>query len=56
MLHEPRKDLKAPPPPRPEKKPRRFLLIKLEERIAPGSNNTHSCYKCGGGHHTGSTL
>jgi hypothetical protein len=59
MLHEPRKDPKAPP--LPEKKPKRFRLVKLEERIAPsqgglGTNNgcvltdTCFCHLSHGGH------
>jgi hypothetical protein len=32
---EPRRDRPRVPKPRPEEKPRRFRLIKLEERIAP---------------------
>jgi hypothetical protein len=36
------------PPRQPERK-RRFQIIKLEERIAPGANNSHG-RPCGGGH------
>ena len=51
MLHEPRKDPKAAPP-QAEKKPRRFRLVRLEERITPSGNpnSNHSCYKCGYSH------
>ncbi len=47
MLHERPKDAKAPP--QPEKKPKRFRLVRLEERIAPRSNklsNKGSCVVC----------
>ena len=43
---EPRKEEPKAPKPRPEaKEPRRFRLIRLEERIAPGNGNkfTHPC-------------
>jgi hypothetical protein len=34
---EPRKpELEKPPQPRAQEKPRRFRIVKLEERIAPG--------------------
>jgi hypothetical protein len=41
---EPRREEPKAPTPRPEEKPRRFRLIKLEERIAPtkGGNGTHN--------------
>jgi hypothetical protein len=46
VLHEPPKDLKAPRP--PEKKPKRFRLVKLEERIAPAQGGVtspgHGCF------------
>jgi hypothetical protein len=34
---EPRQEKPKPPKPRPEEKPRRFRLLKLEARIAPKS-------------------
>jgi hypothetical protein len=42
---EPRREEPKAPTPRPEEKPKRFRLIKLEERIAPskGGNGTNNC-------------
>jgi hypothetical protein len=43
---EPRKqDLEQTQEPRPDEKPRRFRIVKLEERIAPskGGNGTNNC-------------
>jgi hypothetical protein len=39
---KPRPEDRKAPKPRPEEKPKRFRLIKLEERIAPkkGTNDT----------------
>jgi hypothetical protein len=39
---EPRREELQAPKPRPEEKPKRFRIVKLEERIAPskGGNNT----------------
>jgi hypothetical protein len=39
-LEEPRLEGSKLPAPRPEEKSKRFRLIKLEERIAPGYNLT----------------
>jgi hypothetical protein len=39
-LEEPRREGPTLPAPRPEEKPKRFRLIKLEERVAPGYNLT----------------
>jgi hypothetical protein len=56
-----REDQSKAPPPGAERKPKRFRMVKLEDRIAPnkggvGTNNGcvsgHSCYcsgTCGGG-------
>jgi hypothetical protein len=38
---EPRREEPQAPTPRPEEKPKRFRLVKLEERIAPGGGNGH---------------
>ncbi len=52
-----RQDEQKAPQPGAERKPRRFRIVKLEERIAPtkGGNGTHNtcigqftCYMCGG--------
>ena len=42
---EPRQEKPKPPKPRPEEKPRRFRIVKLEERIAPskGGKGTNNC-------------
>jgi hypothetical protein len=42
---EPRREEPKAPTPRPGEKPKRFRLIRLEERIAPskGGNGTHNC-------------
>jgi hypothetical protein len=42
---EPRRKEPKAPTPRPEEKPKRFRIVKLEERIAPtkGGNATHHC-------------
>ena len=45
---EPRGEGQTAPPRQPERK-RRFQIVKLEERIAPGANNTRG-RPCGGGH------
>jgi hypothetical protein len=39
---EPRREVKVPTP-ASEKKLKRFRIVKLEERIAPGAGNTHRC-------------
>ena len=38
---EPHRDEPKAPTPRPEEKPRRFHLIRLEERIAPKNSGTN---------------
>jgi hypothetical protein len=48
---------KQSPDPRKEAKESRFRIVKLEERIAPGSANTHGMQcnltlKCSRGDHT----
>jgi hypothetical protein len=43
---EPRREEPKATESRPEEKRKRFRLIKLEERIAPGGGNTHGD-KCG---------
>ena len=42
---EPRREEPKAPTPRPEEKPKRFQLIRLEECIAPskGGNQTNDC-------------
>jgi hypothetical protein len=42
-----RGEVQTSPTRQPERK-RRFQIVKLEERIAPGSHNTHgsACYNC----------
>jgi hypothetical protein len=46
---EPHREAPKAPAPRPKEKPRRFRIVKLEERIAPCNNGTHRCYgSCGG--------
>jgi hypothetical protein len=55
---EPRREEPKAPKPRPEEKRKRFRVIKLEERIAPGKGNsvgkncaTYTClcsYNCTG--------
>ena len=40
---EPRREEPKDCKPRPEEKPKRFRLVKLEERIAPGGHATHKC-------------
>jgi hypothetical protein len=40
---EPRREEPKAPTPRPGEKPKRFRLIKLEERIAPGGGKTENC-------------
>jgi hypothetical protein len=42
---EPRQEKPKPPKPRPEEKPRRFRIVKLEERIAPKCGD-YTCKKC----------
>jgi hypothetical protein len=42
-LLEPRREERKAPKPRPEEKPKRFRLIKLEERIAPSRHKTNGC-------------
>jgi hypothetical protein len=42
---EPRREERKAPTPRPEEKPKRFRLIKLEERIAPGGGGSNGA-KC----------
>jgi hypothetical protein len=47
---ENREPQKTPEAPKEKQKPRRFRIIKLEERIAPRSSaipNTRSCGDCG---------
>jgi hypothetical protein len=43
-----REEQKKPAEPRPEEKPKRFHLIKLEERIAPKMGNGPKTNNCGG--------
>jgi hypothetical protein len=38
-------------PPRQQERKRRFQIVKLEERIAPGRATTN-CHKCGDSTHT----
>jgi hypothetical protein len=49
---EPRREEPTAPTPQPQEKPRRFRIVKLEERIAPskgGAKLTKSCtYGCCG--------
>jgi hypothetical protein len=40
---EPRREAPKVANPRLEEKPKRFRLVKLEERIAPGGHATHKC-------------
>jgi hypothetical protein len=51
---EPRRDEPQDPKPRPEKKRRRFRIVKLEERIAPrvghGDSKGVATCDCTGGH------
>ena len=46
---EPRREEPKAPTPRPEEKPKRFRIVKLEERIAPGgeSQGTGFCITLG---------
>jgi hypothetical protein len=57
---EPRREEQNKAPPGADQKPKRFRIIKLEERIAPGNNknSNNGCYNrpslycsgtCGGG-------
>jgi hypothetical protein len=39
---EPRREQPKAPEPRPQEKPKRFRLVKLEERIAPKHNTSGS--------------
>ena len=44
---EPRREELQAPKPRPEEKPKRFRIVKLEERIAPskgGNSNGKHCF------------
>jgi hypothetical protein len=43
---EPRRDEPKVAAPRPEEKPKRFRLIKLEERIAPSKGGGGGSFKC----------
>ena len=45
---EPRREEPTAPTPQPKEKPRRFRIVKLEERIAPskGGNHTHNGGGC----------
>jgi hypothetical protein len=50
MLREPRKDQQTTEPREPAKeKKRRFRIVKLEERIAPGNGKTGAHDQCNGG-------
>jgi hypothetical protein len=40
---EPRREEPKAPKPRTEEKPKRFRIVKLEERIAPSSHKTDRC-------------
>jgi hypothetical protein len=42
---EPRREEPTAPTPQPQEKPRRFRIVKLEERIAPltGGGGSHHC-------------
>lgn len=51
---EPRREEKKPVKPRPEEKPKRFRLVKLEERIAPKGGGSHR--HCGNGTWGGSLV
>jgi hypothetical protein len=56
---EPRREEPTTTTPRPEEKQKRFRLIKLEERIAPGGGHTKICPTDGCTHKncgTGTTL
>jgi hypothetical protein len=53
---EPRREESKTPMPRPEEKQKRFRLIKLEERIAPGGHYTHKCGSARCTTNTGTTL
>ena len=44
---EPRREEPTAPTPQPQEKPRRFRIVKLEERIAPSkSGYTGTCQGC----------
>jgi hypothetical protein len=47
---EPRREEPTEPTPQPKEKPRRFRIVKLEERIAPSNGGTHgnkfTCASC----------
>jgi hypothetical protein len=43
---EPRREEPQAPKPRPEEKPKRFRLVKLEDRIAPSKGGTHNHHTC----------
>jgi hypothetical protein len=49
-----REEPQKAPPPSPGQKPKRFRIVKLEERIAPskGGTNGKTC-ACGAGSYTG---
>ena len=53
---EPRREEPKAPKLRPEEKRKRFRLIKLEERIAPGGHVTHKCGSARCTTNTGTTL
>lgn len=47
---EPQREEPTAPKPPPEQKPKRFRIVKLEERIAPnkgGNGSNHTCALCG---------
>jgi hypothetical protein len=50
---ESRREEPKAPTPRPQEKPKRFRIVKLEERIAPGGAakpfSNHCTKACGGG-------
>jgi len=50
FVMEPRREEPKPEQPRREEKPKRFRIVKLEERIAPGKggNGTNHCPVAGG--------
>jgi hypothetical protein len=50
---EPRREEKNTVEPRREEKPKRFRLVKLEERIAPSSNKITVGHGCNPGGHGG---
>jgi hypothetical protein len=44
---EPRREQPTPPNPGPEEKRKRFRLVRLEERIAPGGKGPKHTHDCG---------